>query len=175
VQESGSLSRFASALSGRTALGVLRDGRVALTQVDGRTDSNGLSLPQLADLLVSLGYADAVNLDGGGSVTMVGGAKRGMGGGVLPVLLHALAPPHAEFTWPLVHTAPFRVCPGARRRGGQRAHVRLLGARRVDARRGSSSWRRVWGASPRQAPACCWGRSRRGRRGSSGVSCRRRR
>lgn len=63
----------------RTAAGVSRDGRtVFLVVVDGRQrDSRGLSLPELADLLIELGAHAALNLDGGGSSEMY---VRGVGG-----------------------------------------------------------------------------------------------
>ena len=54
----------------RTAAGVSADGRtLILLVVDGRqpTHSVGVTLPELADLMIELGADDAVNLDGGGS------------------------------------------------------------------------------------------------------------
>lgn len=56
----------------RTAAGVSRDGRtVVLVVVDGRqSHSRGLTLYQLARLMVELGAHRAINLDGGGSSTM---------------------------------------------------------------------------------------------------------
>ncbi len=57
----------------RTALGRLADGRVLLVVADGRQPyhSLGMSLPELATFLRALGVTDAVNLDGGGSTTLV--------------------------------------------------------------------------------------------------------
>ncbi len=57
----------------RTAMGVLGDGRVILFVVDGRQPyhSLGMTLPELAEALRQLGVVDAMNLDGGGSTTMV--------------------------------------------------------------------------------------------------------
>jgi hypothetical protein len=56
----------------RTAIARLKDDRVALIVVDGRSSvSRGVSLNELADILLSLGAVDAMNLDGGGSTTMV--------------------------------------------------------------------------------------------------------
>ncbi len=48
-----------------------------LVTVDGRQapDGSGLDLPSFADLLIALGATDAVNLDGGGSVTMTIGEE----------------------------------------------------------------------------------------------------
>jgi exopolysaccharide biosynthesis protein len=58
----------------RTAVGVTKDGKtVYLVTIDGRQPllSIGVSLDELADYMVGLGCHDAVNLDGGGSTTMI--------------------------------------------------------------------------------------------------------
>ena len=58
----------------RTAAGVSADGKTLyLVVVDGRQEgwSVGVTLPELADLLLDLGADDAVNLDGGGSSSFV--------------------------------------------------------------------------------------------------------
>ncbi|MET9348023.1 phosphodiester glycosidase family protein [Streptomyces termitum] len=57
----------------RTLAGVTADGSVLLVTVDGRDPggSEGATLSEAAGLLRSLGAVDAVNLDGGGSTTMV--------------------------------------------------------------------------------------------------------
>jgi hypothetical protein len=57
----------------RTGIGVLEDGRLLLVVVDGRRRhySIGLSTRAFARLMRRLGAEDAVNLDGGGSSTMV--------------------------------------------------------------------------------------------------------
>ena len=57
----------------RTALARLADGRLILVVVDGRQPyhSLGMTLPELATYLRTLGATDAVNLDGGGSSTLV--------------------------------------------------------------------------------------------------------
>lgn len=57
----------------RTALGMFPDGRVALFVVDGRNPyhSVGMTLLELAMELRRRGVVDALNLDGGGSTTMV--------------------------------------------------------------------------------------------------------
>lgn len=56
----------------RTLAGIDGRGRVVLVTVDGRsTDDLGLSIPEAADVARSLGLVDAINLDGGGSTTMV--------------------------------------------------------------------------------------------------------
>ena len=56
----------------RAALGVADDLLVAVA-CDGRRSrvDGGLSLPELADVLVGLGAESAINLDGGGSTTLV--------------------------------------------------------------------------------------------------------
>ena len=69
----------------RTAAGLARSGRrLILVVVDGRQMpySDGMSLRELANLMLALGARDAINLDGGGSSTLVyadptsGGALR---------------------------------------------------------------------------------------------------
>jgi phosphodiester glycosidase len=67
------LPTFATDRHPRTAIGVLSDGRALLLVVDGRQPalSVGMSLEELAQLLVEFGAVDAINLDGGGSTTMV--------------------------------------------------------------------------------------------------------
>ena len=56
----------------RTAIGILENGNYVFVVSDGRTsESEGLSLYELAEFLQSLGVTEAYNLDGGGSSTMV--------------------------------------------------------------------------------------------------------
>ncbi len=57
----------------RTAIARLGSGKLLLITIDGRQpgESIGISLPMLADLLLELGAVEAMNLDGGGSTTMV--------------------------------------------------------------------------------------------------------
>lgn len=56
----------------RTAAGVTEDGHLILMVVDGRqSGSRGVSLEELAELMLSAGAVDAINLDGGGSSTMI--------------------------------------------------------------------------------------------------------
>ena len=58
----------------RTAAGIARKGRrLILVVVDGRQMpySDGMSLRELANLMLALGARDAINLDGGGSSTLV--------------------------------------------------------------------------------------------------------
>lgn len=62
----------------RTALGVMQDGKLLLITVDGRQESSsGVSLTELAGIMKRYGAVNAINLDGGGSTTMV------VGGGVI--------------------------------------------------------------------------------------------
>lgn len=70
----GLAASFATTRHPRTAVGVSADGRTLfLVTVDGRqpTVSIGQALKDLAAYMISLGCSDAVNLDGGGSTTMV--------------------------------------------------------------------------------------------------------
>ena len=64
---------FSTSRHPRTAAGVTRDGRVLLVTVDGRQApySDGMTLQETAELMLSLGAREAVNLDGGGSTAMV--------------------------------------------------------------------------------------------------------
>ncbi|MFB9838659.1 phosphodiester glycosidase family protein, partial [Actinoallomurus acaciae] len=57
----------------RTMIGVDRRGRLLLVEVDGRyaAHSEGLTIPEAGELMRSLGAVEAMNLDGGGSSTMV--------------------------------------------------------------------------------------------------------
>lgn len=57
----------------RTALGITAKGNILLVTVDGRQPgvSAGLSIEELRHLMLALGAYDGINLDGGGSTTMV--------------------------------------------------------------------------------------------------------
>ena len=69
----GACSGSICAPNPRTAIGVTADGRYLLVVADGRRAgwATGMTLNQLAVLMVSLGAVQALNLDGGGSSTMV--------------------------------------------------------------------------------------------------------
>jgi exopolysaccharide biosynthesis protein len=56
----------------RTAVGVIDDNHLVFVVVDGRSPgySAGVTLPDLADIMVGLGATTAYNIDGGGSSTM---------------------------------------------------------------------------------------------------------
>ena len=65
---------FATGRHPRTAVGIAGGGRrLLLVTVDGRQKpySDGMTLRELATLMLALGAPDALNLDGGGSTTMV--------------------------------------------------------------------------------------------------------
>lgn len=65
---------FATARHPRTAIGIGREGtRLLFVTIDGRQRpySDGMTLRETAELMRALGSADAINLDGGGSTTMV--------------------------------------------------------------------------------------------------------
>ncbi|KAJ6659702.1 hypothetical protein lerEdw1_018415 [Lerista edwardsae] len=71
TQESGSFDLFINTLSARTAVGHDAQGRLILMHVDGQTGSRGLNLWEMAAFLKTLGAVNAINLDGGGSATLV--------------------------------------------------------------------------------------------------------
>lgn len=63
---------FNTARAQRTAVGVKSDGTLIVLACEGRTSSYaGLTVYQLADVLISMGCVTAVDLDGGGSTQMV--------------------------------------------------------------------------------------------------------
>ncbi len=58
----------------RTAVGYTSNNHVIMLTADGRqTSSEGVSLPELAQIMIDLGCAEAMNLDGGGSSQMAVG------------------------------------------------------------------------------------------------------
>lgn len=73
---------FATGRHPRTAVGIGRHGRrLLLVVVDGRRQgySDGMTLRELANLMLGLGARDAINLDGGGSTTLVYGDPAAAG------------------------------------------------------------------------------------------------
>ncbi len=64
---------FCGSLNPRTGVGVTADGKILMVVVDGRQAkwSVGVSLPKFAAIFRKLGAISALNLDGGGSSTMV--------------------------------------------------------------------------------------------------------
>jgi len=72
VEEGFSPADFTGKRHPRTAVGVTSTGEVLLVTVDGRRDtSKGFTLPELATYMIGLGAINAINLDGGGSTSMV--------------------------------------------------------------------------------------------------------
>ncbi|MBC8087150.1 MAG: phosphodiester glycosidase family protein [Phycisphaerae bacterium] len=73
---------FSTTRHPRTAIGIANNRtRLLLVVVDGRQKpySDGMTLRELASLMLALGARDALNLDGGGSTTMVyADSARGM-------------------------------------------------------------------------------------------------
>ncbi|XP_060073566.1 N-acetylglucosamine-1-phosphodiester alpha-N-acetylglucosaminidase-like [Ylistrum balloti] len=65
------MQNFSSTLSARSAVAVDREGRVILMQVDGNTHQRGVNLYEFADILLKFGVVQAVNLDGGGSSSLL--------------------------------------------------------------------------------------------------------
>ncbi|TPX04197.1 phosphodiester glycosidase family protein, partial [Schumannella luteola] len=61
----------------RTAVGVIDENHLVFVVVDGRQAgySAGVTLTDLADIMISLGATTAYNLDGGGSSTMYFGGE----------------------------------------------------------------------------------------------------
>jgi exopolysaccharide biosynthesis protein len=72
-QREGAAEDFALSRHPRTAIAKLADGRILLATVDGRQPgiSAGMTLAELAQMLLDFGAVQAMNLDGGGSTTMV--------------------------------------------------------------------------------------------------------
>ncbi len=67
---------FYNLRTARTAVGITGPGKVVFVTVDARNGHNtGMSLHELAQLMIRLGARDAMNLDGGGSATMVVGGR----------------------------------------------------------------------------------------------------
>ncbi len=63
---------IATALHPRTAIGITGDNKLILFVVDGRQSfSLGMTTTEVADVFLEFGVVDAINLDGGGSSTMV--------------------------------------------------------------------------------------------------------
>jgi exopolysaccharide biosynthesis protein len=74
--KNGSIPSFTHNIEGnhpRTAIGFSRDGeRIIAVAVEGRTQgAKGMTQTQLAQLMIDLGAYQAINLDGGGSTTLL--------------------------------------------------------------------------------------------------------
>jgi hypothetical protein len=71
AQEQGFDARFSSTCHPRTAVGLRADGKLLVVTVDGRQSiSGGISLTDLANVMIRLGATNAINLDGGGSTSL---------------------------------------------------------------------------------------------------------
>jgi exopolysaccharide biosynthesis protein len=70
-EDTGNMETFVNVISARSAIGHDKDGRVVLIRVDGQTHVRGVNLFEFADILISKGVVNAINLDGGGSNTLV--------------------------------------------------------------------------------------------------------
>jgi len=85
--------QFASRRHPRTGVGI-RNGTVVMVTVDGRQPgySEGMTLYEFAQLFLELGCTDAMNLDGGGSATMVvrGQVMNSPSGGVQRAVVNGL-------------------------------------------------------------------------------------
>ncbi len=77
AEQEGMNQKFVTDLHPRTAIASLGAGKILLVAVDGRQPelSVGMSLREIANLLLEFGARDAINLDGGGSTTMVVGGR----------------------------------------------------------------------------------------------------
>lgn len=76
IVENGEVCEFTSNITGkaqRTAMGLSASGKtLVLATIDGRmTDCKGFDQTELAEFMIALGCDKAINLDGGGSTTMV--------------------------------------------------------------------------------------------------------
>lgn len=73
--QADAVHRWFNVRNPRTAAGITGDGRLLLVTVDGRQPSHsvGATIRELRSLMQSIGATDAINLDGGGSTTMVVG------------------------------------------------------------------------------------------------------
>lgn len=71
--EKHSLKTFVNFRHPRSAVGICQDGSLLLVAVDGRHPaiSQGVTLPELAEIMKRFGAVQAINLDGGGSTAMV--------------------------------------------------------------------------------------------------------
>ncbi|NXH11850.1 NAGPA acetylglucosaminidase, partial [Bucco capensis] len=71
IQTTGTFDKFINVISARTAVGHDSQGQLVLVHVDGQTESRGVNLWEMAEFLKQQGLINAINLDGGGSATLV--------------------------------------------------------------------------------------------------------
>jgi len=116
VKDEGAGESFSTTSHPRTAVGVTKDGKLILVTVDGRQSiSGGMTLAQLADVMLSQGCVEAANLDGGGSTTMAtafgilnspsSGIQRAVANG-LAVFGNPASSSDVEFTVPAPSPVP---------------------------------------------------------------------
>ena len=76
IVQNGQSCTYNNKLNPRTCIGIKADGTVVLFVVDGRQDpdSVGMDYPEMAATMIALGCVEAIEMDGGGSSTML--AKR---------------------------------------------------------------------------------------------------
>ncbi|MDX8054056.1 phosphodiester glycosidase family protein [Lentzea sp. BCCO 10_0798] len=155
----------------RTAVGFSQDGKkMYMLTVDGRQGAHlqGLELDDLADAMIELGAHNALNLDGGGSSTMLARepgttelkvVNTPSDGGERPVPngLALYSPTGTgELTGFDVQTASTRVFPGTTRRMTVRGHDETFGpANDEHVSRATGGWAigDTFHASPRSGPA----------------------
>ena len=66
------LSDITNGRAPRSAIGIMKDGKIIFYVVDGRSSlSAGMTLSELANALKEIGVVDAMNLDGGGSSEII--------------------------------------------------------------------------------------------------------
>jgi exopolysaccharide biosynthesis protein len=76
---SPTLERFASIRHPRTALGLRKSGALVILVADGRREqAQGLTGPEMSEILLREKVVDAINLDGGGSTTLYIEAEGGI-------------------------------------------------------------------------------------------------
>ena len=67
VRDGKQVKQNTEQLSARTAIGLKADGTLVAFVVNGKTNSYGVTINDMSELMFSLGCVNAINLDGGGS------------------------------------------------------------------------------------------------------------
>lgn len=70
-EDTGSMETFVNVMSARTAIGHDSAGRLVMAQVEGQTGKRGATLHEFANLLIEHDVVNAINMDGGGSNTLI--------------------------------------------------------------------------------------------------------
>lgn len=71
----------AKSRAARTAVGITESGNIILLTVENNGKDKGATLEELAELLIELGATEGMNLDGGGSTSMVVNGSKLISGG----------------------------------------------------------------------------------------------